>query len=280
MEIIPEHEWEALAEEMIRNNALTVLIGATDSGKSTLAKYLIKKLLSKNIRVSYVDSDVGQSSLGLPGTISMKIFEKPGDMDNFRPDNILFIGSLNPAKKIPMVIDGTKKMVNISKTKGVKTILVDTTGLISGAVGRALKLGKIRALKPKLIIAIQRFNELEHILSLIEGIQVHRLKASRYAKKKSREARIKYRNKRFMEYLRNSKIIEFPFKGLEFFYGVRPFDIEKACIETGSLIGINSGSDTIALGIFEGVVRDKVVIKTPLKSTQGVNRIVFGDIIT
>lgn len=279
MEIILEPEWEELVKKLIKHRGTAILLGATDSGKSTLSKYLIKELLSRNIRISFVDSDVGQSSLGLPGTISMKIFNKREDIDDFKPERILFIGSLNPAKKISMIIAGTKKMVDTSKVEGVDIILVDTTGLITGEVGKALKIGKIRAIKPKQIIALQRYDELEHILSLIKGIQIHRLKASRMAKHRSREARIKYREKRFMEYFRGSQIIKLSSKGLEFFYNGRPFDAEDVYIEPGSLVGINRNEDTIALGIFEGMTLDKVAIKTPLKSLTWINRIVFGDII-
>jgi polynucleotide 5'-hydroxyl-kinase GRC3/NOL9 len=63
MDIVPNLEWERLLEKLIKDKGTVLLLGATDSGKSTLAKYFIKRLVSENIRVSLVDSDVGQSSL-------------------------------------------------------------------------------------------------------------------------------------------------------------------------------------------------------------------------
>ncbi len=63
MDIVPNLEWERLIEKLIKDKGTVLLLGATDSGKSTLAKYFIKRLVSENIRVSLVDSDVGQSSL-------------------------------------------------------------------------------------------------------------------------------------------------------------------------------------------------------------------------
>ena len=187
MEIIPGPEWKELTEELLKNRGTAIILGASDAGKSTLAKYLIKELLSRRVKVSLVDSDIGQSSLGLPGTISMKIFNKPEEMKIFKPDRIFFTGVFNPAKRVSAMIEGTRRMVDISKARGVKTILVDTTGLISGEIGVALKIGKIRALKPGQIIALQRYDELEQILSLIKGIRIHRLKVSGFAKKRSRE---------------------------------------------------------------------------------------------
>ena len=69
-----EPDWEVLLHKLLQNKGTALIIGATDSGKSTLAKYLVQKLVSQNINVCLIDSDVGQSSLGLPGTICMKVF--------------------------------------------------------------------------------------------------------------------------------------------------------------------------------------------------------------
>lgn len=279
MEIIPEPEWEAVVEEIIKHKGVALLLGATDSGKSTLAKYLIKELLSRNVIISLIDSDIGQSSLGLPGTISMKIFNKREDFDAYKPDRIFFIGDVNPSGHILLMIEGTKKMVDIAKAEGVKTILVDTTGLIGGGLGKAVKIAKIKAIKPKHIIAVQRADELEHILSLIEGIRIHRLNVSRHARKRSREKRIRYRDKKYEEYFRGSRSIWRSCKGLEFFYYEKEIDIEEKYLEPGRLVGINRDEETVALGIFKGIRQNRVAIRSPLKSFAGVNRVVAGDII-
>jgi len=71
-EVIPEPEWEFILKKLVRQRGVAMIMGETDSGKSTLARYLIKRLVSKRITVSLADCDIGQSSLGLPGTISMR----------------------------------------------------------------------------------------------------------------------------------------------------------------------------------------------------------------
>ncbi len=103
-EIIPEPEWEYLLGKLIRYKGVALIMGETDSGKSTIARYLIKRLVSKGITVSLVDSDIGQSSLGLPGTISMKVFRDERDYKTFRFERMLFLGTANPAMVIPMMI--------------------------------------------------------------------------------------------------------------------------------------------------------------------------------
>ncbi len=131
MRIVPELQWEKIIDELIGHKGTAMLLGTTDSGKSTLAKYLIKRLVSENIAVSLVDSDVGQSSLGLPGTISIKTFHNEKDIEDFRFEKMHFVGATNPATKISLMINGTKKMADICRKRSEITI-IDTTGLIAG----------------------------------------------------------------------------------------------------------------------------------------------------
>lgn len=279
MDIIPEPGWERLLEKLIKHKGTAMLLGATDSGKSTLAKYLIKRLVSENIGVSLVDSDVGQSSLGLPGTISLKIFNNQRDIENFSFKKMFFVGSTNPATKFHLMINGTKRMVKICREKS-EIVLIDTTGLISGGLGKALKIGKIRAARPEHIIAVQRDGELEHILNLIENIPIHRIKASRRAKVRSREYRIRYRQKKFADYFTETRISEFILNAsaAEFFYNNKPFSPKDKDFKDGTLIGLNHNEDTMALGIIVEIANNSIIFKSPIKSLKGINRVVFGDI--
>ncbi|MBU1487501.1 hypothetical protein KKH56_05580, partial [bacterium] len=83
MEIIAEPEWETILHVLGENKGITVLLGASDTGKTCLARYLVKGLLQKNIKTSLVDSDIGQSTLGVPGAIGMKAFRHLDDLENF-----------------------------------------------------------------------------------------------------------------------------------------------------------------------------------------------------
>lgn len=279
MEIVPESEWKGLFEELIKLKGTAMVIGATDSGKSTLAMYLIKRLLSENIRVSLVDSDVGQSSLGLPGTISMKVFCNKKDLEDSGFDKMSFVGTVNPAKRISLIIDSTKRMSDICRGKSDIT-LIDTTGLISGNLGRALKIGKIKAIKPEHIIALQREAELEHILNLIEKIHIHRIRVSSMAKIRSREARIRYRRRKLGDYFNKAGIAEFLLhtNKARFFYNNKPFSPKGGEFTEGTLIGLNHGEDTMALGIVTEIPENSVIFRSPIKSLKKVNKVVFGDI--
>jgi len=279
MEIVPEPEWEGLLDELIKKKGTALLLGATDSGKSTLAKYLIKRLVTKNITVSLVDADVGQSTLCLPGTISMKIFYDRSDLEHFSFERMYFVGAINPATRIPLMINGTKRMVDICEGKS-EIALVDTTGLVSGELGKVLKIGKVRAIKPEHIIAVQRLDELEHILSLIEGIPIHRIPASRMAKMRDREARVRYRKRKFLEYFKETEVSEFLIdqRDVKFFYNDEFITLRETDFQEGTLLGLNHNDDTVALGILVEVADTSVTFKSRIPSLKGINRVVFSDI--
>jgi len=55
---------------------MVLLLGATDTGKSTLAQFLISHLCQRGLMVALVDADIGQSSISL-SSICFVLFEKP-----------------------------------------------------------------------------------------------------------------------------------------------------------------------------------------------------------
>ncbi len=285
-EIIPEPGWEGLVEGLVNRKGTALLLGATNSGKSTLARYLIERFISKNIVAFLIDSDIGQSSLGLPGTINMKIFKKAEDIEDLSTEKIFFVGSLNPAKKIPLMIDGLKKMVsdarnvdiiNVPRTES-KLILVDTTGLIHEEAGKALKHRKIEAIRPEHLIAIQRHDELEHLIAPIKDIDIHRIKASKMVIERDRETRIRYRREKFNEYFSEKKVTEFFLDDIALFYNgklLRPGGID---FKEGILIALNHNKDTMALGILLELDGNSITFKSPIKSVRGINGVTLGDI--
>jgi polynucleotide 5'-hydroxyl-kinase GRC3/NOL9 len=278
VEIVPESEWEGLFEEIVKHKGTAIIIGATDSGKSTLARYLIRKLISEKFKVSLVDSDVGQSSIGLPGTISMKVFCNKKELEDFRFERMFFVGTINPAKKIPLIIDSTKRMSDFCKEKSDIT-LIDTSGLISGEVGKALKIKKIRTIKPEHIIALQREEELEHILNLIENLNIHRIRTSTEAKIRSIAARISYRKKKLEDYFNEAEIAEFllHLNEARFFHNGKPIGLKDREFTEGTIIGLNHDGDTLALGVVIEVTDNSLTFRSPIKSLKKINEVTFGN---
>lgn len=276
MHIIPEPEWLSAIERIKDKKGVIFLLGSTDSGKSTFARYALENLIFEGFKVSLIDSDVGQSSLGLPGTISMKIFKDEEDLKNFRFERMSFIGTINPSKKMGIIINETKRFVDFCRRKSDISIL-DTTGLISGELGRCLKIEKIRAVRPDIIIAIQREDELKHIIKLIQDTEIIQISASKMAKERKREHRIRYRKKKYEDYFKSAN--EYLIKSIRFFYNKRQIDIKNVEIKKGLIVGLNHYDWTIALGFVTDIIDVSLVIKSPIKDLRKVNRIIIGDLL-
>jgi len=57
-----------------------IVVGPTDSGKSTLCKMLLSWAAKLGWKPTYVDLDIGQGSITIPGCISATPIEKPIDI--------------------------------------------------------------------------------------------------------------------------------------------------------------------------------------------------------
>jgi len=277
-EITPEPSWETLCRELKGGKAVIILLGNTDTGKSTLAEYLVRRTISEKTPIALVDADVGQSRLGLPGTIGLKIFREPGDMGTDEPNEICFVGTLNPADEIPAMAAGVKQMADKAEAMGVRRIVVDTTGLVSGEAGKALKLAKIKALAPSRIAALQKCGELEHILAELDDSRVTRLSLSPMVAARNRGKRAGYRQARFREYFSRPWLHEIPWHRVQVHRGGMPLVIKDNSIGAGTLVGLNRGEDTRALGIIDECKAGKLRIMTPLASLDAVDRILVSDI--
>jgi len=280
MEILPEPGWDRLLSVMRRRRGTVLLLGATDSGKTTLARYIVESLVTRRFRTALIDADIGQSGIGLPGTISMKAFRDQRDLGDFCSERMSFLGFTNPSRVIPLMVAMTGRMTRIGR-RHAGIAVVDTTGLISGGLGKMLKMAKISAISPAHIVAIQREDELEHILSLVGDAMIHRLKVSSAAKKRSASSRRGYRTMRLEEYFGKRQLSEHVLdsSAMPFFYRGRPLQHGDREMTKGTIIGLNRNNDTIALGIIQSVAGRAVLFRSPLGSLKEINRVVCGDMM-
>ncbi len=278
MGLIPEPEWETLSESLTESPGVILILGETDSGKSTLARYLTQKMLSRNKKVSIVDSDIGQSTIGLPGTVSAKSWTvSPGGRD--RPFDVMcYIGTVNPARVPSIIVKNTERIVKRER-KRAEIIIVDTSGLVSGYAGRNLKVRKIEAIRPEHVVALQRYGELEHILGKAADARIHRLKVPDRAKKRSRRERLRYREEKMADYFRTG-LSDFLFRktDIAFFYLGAPTDTPEEVVKMGSIIGLNRNEDTYALGILSEADKHSFVVRSPAATAKGVRKLLLGEI--
>lgn len=281
MEIEPEPEWHHLVPHLLKEKGVVFLLGTVDSGKSTLSRYILCEALSAGESVCLVDADVGQSSLGPPGSVSMKQFRRLSDLEGREPDHVYFLGAVNPARMPLPLIRGTLLMVKRCRKRS-KIVLVDTTGLISGPIGLFLKKAKIEAVAPGHIIAIQKERELEPILEKAKGICIDMLAPSAAVKPRGPKERERYRFHRFRQYLPTEYLRQHSIETdrIECFFNGRPFVPVDEDFVPNLVVGLNRGEETLALGVITGRHASSLVIATPLADLDKIDRIVMGYIET
>jgi polynucleotide 5'-hydroxyl-kinase GRC3/NOL9 len=268
--MIPEPDWEVVLKEA-KECKKVIVIGSVDSGKSTFIKYLIKNLNLEKPLI-FIDSDIGQSSIGIPTTIALKYykkeeaikFEEKSPLIDF--DKIYFVGATTPSVCPQIFLDEIKKAAEFAEHLNTTT-LIDTTGLISAEQGKQLKLRKIEIFKPDLVIAFNKNGEIDHIINEIKSKVITLKPSSRIIPRNSAQ-RASYRLSKFKKY----------FEKLE------SFALEKRLLKKqqitenleGTILGIFNSEDCIALGILEEVTKENVIFSSPPIDLKNVTHLKIG----
>lgn len=154
--------WERLARELAPGPVLVV--GATDTGKSTFAIWLANTLTARGERVGLLDADMGQPSYGIPGTMSLAL-PASGHAGSLHASASWFVGDTSPARHMLPVLAGVQCLRDHAIERGVTRLVIDTTGLVSRQGGGvALKRWKAELLRPGSIVALRKADELEGVL--------------------------------------------------------------------------------------------------------------------
>jgi polynucleotide 5'-hydroxyl-kinase GRC3/NOL9 len=281
-------EWEAAAEMIFRQVGIVLVIGVPGSGKSTLSRYLVHCLTHGHETVALIDCDLGQTHLGPPTTIGMKLYKKPPDrLDTLQPDYMRFIGAPSPVGHISDVVHGTKSLSDKARHGGAESVIINTSGLILGTAGTELKLSKVNVVAPQYVLALQESSEIESLLIDVtrrNPASITRLPVSDDAKKRSLEARRRLREEKYKAYFKDAKTMKLPFSLVDLSrYG---HDRERNIAsnkEQYVLLGLcEQEGCALALGILQSwdANDESMHILTPLSAAdrKKVASVRFGDI--
>jgi polynucleotide 5'-hydroxyl-kinase GRC3/NOL9 len=274
-EILPA--WEEL--EFTRLSGIVMVVGASDVGKSTFARYLFRRLCGSSVGVAYLDGDPGQSSLGPPTTMTVAL-ARQGE-ETFPPRGPVwrgFVGSVSPAGHMLPVLIVAARLTGAARKAGTQVIIYDTTGLVDPSRGGiALKLAKIDLLRPSVLVAIQRDRELEPLLAPLRRsrrVQIMEFPCSRAARFRERDERQANRSERFAGYFNNASSLSIYWAQFAVFPAPRFYLHRLVSLEDES-------GHALALGIVTEIDRlsRRVGLLTPLASLSGVDAIRLGDLV-
>ncbi len=277
MDIIAPKEWYALLDTLKEEKGIAIILGAADTGKSTLAKFLITSLCKRGLKVALVDADIGQSFLGPPATIGLSLFKSDPTWEVLlSPPEIFFVGSITPEGHFQNHLKGVKKMVDKATSYEAEVFLVDTTGFVLGEGGKELKRKKIDLISPHFILGLQKDDEIEPILETYkESTSTHilRLPLSEQVRPKSMEERKIYRTNKFRDYFKFAAIQELAIEEVKMEGEVLDPNGEALPLDwslkiNSLLIGLKDHNDeTLALGLIKNYFEEKKRLRvfTPFK---------------
>jgi len=171
---VTETNYDAIAREVSRAN-VAMLMGSVDTGKTTLALQASRLAIGSGRTVAIVDADVGNSTVGPPACVGLKVLRTAEDIDNVRePDRLHFVGTITPARLVLQQVVATAAMVDQARHLA-DLVILDTTAVVSGVAGETLKYHKAELCRPDKVVALQRGGEMEPVVGMLRrflGLEV------------------------------------------------------------------------------------------------------------
>ena len=262
------------------SSRIIMVMGASDTGKTTLIER-IAHVLSSHSPVGVVDLDMGQSHIGPPTTVAWgKLKGGVKTWSDIAAEDFYFTGTVTPLGSLLPSLTGAKLMTDRAASS-CKKVLIDTTGLIAGPAGRLLKKHKADLLNPDIILALERYGELGHILDSFrrqEHPQVYRLPPPDQARAKNTLRRSRYRFEKMVDYFAGAHTIEVRVGEIPVRCTARPRGHGLTQMES-RIASLRDGRNRhIALGLIEWISADKETlrVRSPLRDERHITTIVIG----
>ena len=258
---------EAVQDELRKERRPVTLfmLGGVDVGKTYTVTALANRFHERGFKVAVVDADVGQSDVGPPCCIGMGMLERRiQKLAEVPLHSLYFVGNTSPYRYMHECVEGAVAAVREAQKRHADLILVDSTGWIEGEEAKIFKLLEIRAIDPSLVVAIEKEDELGHILPHLNR-KVIRLQRSPETKSRTREERRALREEAYNSYFRAAQDRVFELSVLE------------RIPEEGTILGLfdriwgNEGREIVGLGILRKLdyASGKVLVFTPVDTDTG-----------
>lgn len=208
--------WEEALEELAGAPGTVVLLGDTDTGKTTFTRLLIRRWTEAGHRVGVLDADIGQSEIGPPSCIGLAYAETPVLALSDLPAHALaFVGSASPRGHALEYVCALHRLYRQAVSEQPDApLVVDTPGYIHGRGALRLHQSCLELLGPCTIVALQRSSELEPVLAPFRyrtGYRIFTLPIPAALSRKPPAYRAQRRVMRFAAYLQNARMHTYAF---------------------------------------------------------------------
>ncbi|MDQ3785014.1 MAG: hypothetical protein M3360_09090 [Actinomycetota bacterium] len=278
---VPHNAHSQVLDGLLERGGVVFLVGGIDTGKTTFGLELLRRSASAGMPAAFVDADIGQSTVGPPTTIGLKLCLDGGEVTRTSAraaDALAFVGSITPPGYLLPLVGGTAKMVGEARASGCRLIVVDSTGYVSGIGGQLLKFYKADAVRPDVVVGFRRGGELEPVLGHARRFtpaEVMELDVPPEVMPRPADDRTTYRERQFAAYFAagSSRWKIRP----SVFMPALPPEFDLALLD-GLVVGLDDGGGTCrGIGVLEyGEPADILRMVSPV--TSGVKGLRLGSI--
>lgn len=274
---MPPDSHSALIEDLTRRSGVVMLVGGSDTGKTSFAKRILDAAMRMGRSAAYVDADVDQSVTGPPACAGVRVLASPADLDRLDEAHSLhFVGSISPEGVVLQHVVATAALVDKVRDR-VDLVVVDTTGTISGVIGETLKYHKMELCRPDVVVGLQRGAELEPLVGMLRrffSADVETLPVDPDLRPASPDQRRAHRTKLF------AKAFSQPLTRWRVrptvFAPTLPTGLDLARLD-GVLVGLQDGAGaTMGLGVLEYGADD--VVRVVTNSGEGMRGLRLGSL--
>lgn len=199
------------ADEANGTGPIAMVVGPADVGKSTVCRILLNYAVRQGRRPIYVDLDVGQANISVPGTISALLVERPAKVEedfSQQAPLVYQFGSITPSVNSKYfdilqtrLAQVTLERLNANQQGKSSGMVINTCGWIKGG-GYKHILHAAKAFKVDAIFVLDQerlYNELLRDLPQSK-LQVVFLQKSGGVVERSKNVRAETRDQRIREY--------------------------------------------------------------------------------
>ena len=205
-------EWRSFAEKVAEKPSCVCVYGGVDSGKTSLATFLLNALVKKFGSAIYLDLDLGQSNICPPTTIGYTSLRFPiPDVSYLRMELGEAVGFTSPTPLAERHIKAAEILVRkIRESYRGVSVSGDFDGWISGKAAVDHKLRLLTVIKPDFLASIGELpSEIKSACGEL-GVSYEELPPPFKVRKREQASRKKLREIAYNRFLRKSAIRKIP----------------------------------------------------------------------
>ena len=276
--------WQEIVNKILIEKFRTILlIGDTDTGKSSLATFIANLALKKNLKPAVIDADMGQGDLAPPTAIGGTIIENPiTDLRNLYAQFFEFIGNTSPVGFEDVTINAIKQIVKKITTTDSDICIINTDGYIHNN-GIDYKVKMAKKLRSDLVVCLGEKCVFESFRSKYFSLVLHSKGPTKIVKR--RIERNQRRLNQFLRYIDGNnnnihknvtigiKSIKIVYRGITYskilkdthgllqlgkYFRIKPWNLQ------GMFIGLGFKEDIVGFGIIKYASAYKMSIQTKI----------------